>query len=55
MPQMTLRFVLDYKRWIWIGWFASLGNFLIDTPLPKSPHKSVKIAIYCDISLVNGG
>jgi hypothetical protein len=34
---------------------ASLGDFLIDTPIPKIPHKSVKMAIYCDILLVNGG
>jgi hypothetical protein len=34
---------------------ASLGDFLIDTPIPKSPHECVKMAIYCDISLVNGG
>lgn len=32
---------------------ASLGDFLIDTPIPKSPHENVKMAIYCDISLVN--
>lgn len=34
---------------------ASLDDFLINTPLPKSPHENVKMEIYCDISLVNGG
>ncbi len=34
---------------------ASLDNFLIDTPFPKSPHENVKMTIYCDTSLVKWG